>query len=62
MNLTKVNEALEKAGGDKLLKWSWASTEYSSGSAWIVGFGSGSFGGNHGKCGSYVVRAVAAFI
>lgn len=61
MNLTKVNEALEKAGGDKLQKWAWASTEHSSSHAWYVNFGSGSFGGNC-KCYSTVVRAVAAFI
>jgi len=61
MNLTKVNEALEKVGGDKLLKWTWASTEYSSGDAWSVYFGSGYFG-HYNKSGSGVVRAVAAFI
>ena len=61
MNLTKVNEALEKVGGDKLLKWTWASTEGSSNHAWYVGFGSGGFS-NNTKCYSYVVRAVAAFI
>ncbi len=62
MNLTKVNEALEKVGGDKLLKWTWASTESSSGIAWFVGFGSGGFSFGSGKYTSYGVRAVAAFI
>lgn len=61
MNLTKVNEALEKAGGGKLQKWAWASTEYSSGFAWLVNFGSGYFYG-YSQCNSLVVRAVAAFL
>lgn len=38
----------------------WASTEHSSGGAWYVYFGSGSFYGNI-KSYSSVVRAVAAF-
>lgn len=59
----EINDLLKLVGGDPLLfdKYYWASTEYSSNSAWPVNFGSGHFL-NFYKCYSYVVRAVAAFI
>ena len=59
----EINDLLKLVGGDPLLfdKYYWASTEYSSFGAWVVGFGSGLFAYNS-KCNSYVVRAVAAFI
>jgi len=40
--------------------WHWSSSEYSQGSSWFVNFSGGNFG-YYSKCGSGMVRAVAAF-
>ena len=60
MNLSKVNKAIELAGGKPLKRFSWSSTEYSQLYAWLVHF---SDGGTYfsSKCSSVAVRAVAAF-
>ena len=57
----EINAIAEAAGHpDFLSGWVWSSTEYSTGSAWYVGFNSGGVGYN-GKYGTgIVVRPVAA--
>lgn len=63
-NLSAVNAALEKAGGEPLKGWYWSSSEDSSYTAWRSGF-SGDYGLNYGyytnKNYSYEVRPVLAF-
>ena len=65
----EINKAMKEIGcPDECLlptedsdeTWVWSSSEGSQGSSWGVGFSNGYFGGN-GKCGSGMVRAVAAF-
>ena len=65
----EINKAMEEIGcPDECLlptedsdeTWVWSSSEGSQGSSWVVGFSGGSFDGGH-KCGSDMVRAVAAF-
>lgn len=41
-------------------RWLWSSSEGSQYGSWVVGFGNGGFSSYGVKCGSYVVRAVAA--
>lgn len=64
----EINKAMKEIGcPDECLlptedsdeTWAWSSSEYSRGGSWTVGFSGGSF--NNGKCGSVMVRAVAAF-
>lgn len=64
----EINKAMKEIGcPDECLlptedsdeTWVWSSSEYSQGHSWFVGFSSGNFSNN--KCGSGVVRAVAAF-
>ena len=61
-NLSAVNAALEKAGGEPLKGWYWSSSEYGSGHAWgsyfSYGYGLSDY---HHKDGSYEVRPVLAF-
>ena len=57
----EINELAAEAGHpDFLHGWAWSSTEYSSGSAWYVFFGSGGVNGNSKYGTYYVVRPVAA--
>lgn len=58
----RLNEALKSVGGEPLDMDSndWSVSEGDSGSAWGVGFGSGTIWYNT-KSNSYVVRPVAAF-
>ena len=60
LNKDKINASLEAAGLPKLKEWFyWSSTEYNSGSAWVlylyIGFRSYGF-----KLGDYYVRPVLA--
>lgn len=57
-----LNDALEFAGGEPLSMGSghWSATEYYSGIAWYVSFGSGNVYTGY-KYGGYVARAVTAF-
>lgn len=64
----EINKAMKEIGcPDECLlptedsdeTWVWSSSEYSQGSSWGVYFSGGSFGSS--KCGSDMVRAVAAF-
>ncbi|MBO5546226.1 MAG: DUF1566 domain-containing protein [Bacteroidales bacterium] len=57
----EINAIAEAAGHpDFLSGWVWSSTEYSTGSAWYVGFPSGHVGGNGKYSTGTVVRPVAA--
>lgn len=65
----EINKAMKEIGcPDECLlptedsdeTWVWSSSEGSQGGSWGVNCSNGSFNGN-GKCGSSVVRAVAAF-
>lgn len=65
----EINKAMEEIGcPDECLlptedsdeTWVWSSSEYSQGGSWGVNFSVGNFYGN-GRCGSGMVRAVAAF-
>lgn len=60
MHASKVNRAIVLAGGEPIKGWHWSSTEYSQGGAWIFYFKDGYTDISNG-CGSYAVRAVAAF-
>ena len=60
MHASKVNRAIELAGGEPIKGWHWSSTEYSQYVAWFVYFSDGGTG-NYGKYDSGTVRAVAAF-
>ena len=66
----EINKAMKEIGcPDECLlptedsdeTWVWSSSENSQGSSWLVNFSYGYFGSNGGKCGSGMVRAVAAF-
>lgn len=65
----EINKAMEEIGcPDECLlptedsdeTWVWSSSENSQVGSWVVGFSVGGFNGGI-KCGSYMVRAVAAF-
>lgn len=65
----EINKAMKEIGcPDECLlptedsdeTWVWSSSEYSQGGSWYVSFSYGGFGSS-GKCGSGMVRAVAAF-
>ena len=58
--IDEINEKLREIGGKKLDKAYWSSTEYYSGSAWLVSFSSGFVYSCAPKCVSCVVRPVAA--
>ena len=60
-NRDELNAALEFVGGEQFVaSYYWSSTEYSQGTSWYVGFGSGGF--NYvGKYSSYYVRPIVAF-
>lgn len=60
MHAADVNRAIELAGGKPIKGWHWSSTENSQSHAWSVYFSDG-LTSNGGKCGSFAVRAVAAF-
>lgn len=60
MHASKINRAIELAGGKPIKSWHWSSTEVSQADAWIFNFSDG-FKGSYDKCGSCAVRAVAAF-
>ena len=60
MHASKVNRAIELAGGEPIKGWRWSSTENSQGGAWYVIFSDGGTG-NLNKFYSLAVRAVAAF-
>lgn len=54
-----INALLKDHGGDPLDDLFWSSSEYNEADAWVVNFSSG-YVSNHGKCNSYVARAVVA--
>ena len=65
----EINKAMKEIGcPDECLlptedsdeTWVWSSSEYSQGYSWSVYFSNGSFSNSY-KCGSHMVRAVAAF-
>ena len=60
-NKEEINELLKLVGGDPLSldECYWSSTEYSAGSSWYVGFGSGG-SLSDGKCLANVVRPAVA--
>lgn len=60
MHASKVNRAIELAGGEPIKGWRWSSTEYSQYYAWNVLFSDGYTGSSY-KYNSGAVRAVAAF-
>lgn len=60
MHASKVNRAIELAGGEPIKGWHWSSTESSQSYAWYVNFSNG-VTYNNGKYYSGAVRAVAAF-
>lgn len=60
MHASKVNRAIELAGGEPIKGWHWSSTEHSQYVAWNVNFSDGGTG-NFSKYYSDAVRAVAAF-
>ena len=60
MHASKVNRAIELAGGEPIKGWHWSSTEHSQYSAWYVSFSDG-YTLNNSKHRSLAVRAVAAF-
>ena len=66
----EINKAMKEIGcPDECLlptedsdeTWVWSSSEGSQGGSWVVAFSNGGFSGYGYKCGSYMVRAVAAF-
>ena len=60
MHISKVNQAIELAGGEPIKSWHWSSTEHSQCCAWHINFSDG----NTNFCSKYnwnTVRAVAAF-
>lgn len=60
MHASKVNRAIELAGGEPIKGWHWSSTENSQCCAWAVCFSSGYL--NHSnKYNLYAVRTVSAF-
>ena len=60
MHVSKVNRAIELAGGEPIKGWHWSSTEHSQCCAWYINFSDGntSF---CSKSGSHALRAVATF-
>ena len=60
MHASKVNRAIELAGGEPIEGWHWSSTERSQCSAWYVSFSSGSTN-YYGKYVFYAVRTVSTF-
>ena len=60
MHASKVNRAIELAGGKPIKGWHWSSTEYSYSFTWSVIFSDGTGYGNY-KHYSLAVRSVTAF-
>lgn len=60
MHASKVNRAIELAGGKPIKGWHWSSTENSQAFAWYTDFSDG-YTNNTLKYNLYAVRAVAAF-
>lgn len=60
MHTSKVNRAIELAGGKPIKGWHWSSTEYSQNHAWVVYFSDGGTY-TYNKCNLNAVRAVSTF-
>ena len=60
MHASKVNRAIELAGGEPIKDWHWSSTEGSQSHAWFVNFSTGNTSG-FSKCHAYAIRAVSTF-
>ena len=58
-NKAAINASLNALGVALLEGWYWSSTEYGSGSAWVLGMTNGSRS-NYVKDGNYYVRPVLA--
>lgn len=60
MHASKVNRAIELAGGKPIKGWHWSSTEQSLDSIWYVHFSFG-YTADGSKSGAHALRAVATF-